>query len=286
VGVSGWPHVSVYGNQTIVIWSGKRRDFFPGEKGLIRIGTNKPIQMKYTAAEGGGLIPAVASGQNIVRQLLKNSYLNIRYVSWPSRETSEQTVNLWMFHRLYRYVARDCGWPQHEDIRTPGRKFKLVDHGKGRLADKRVRIDGNPWIGIDVSGGSCELGVISDELVSRNLNVEKGGMLLSLGYVTAVFANKGGNFGFVEDSLSSTISSSSYNPQLSILDAEFNSIFTAALSKGNATQQAKNAAQTAWRMSPSGYLRLRAIGGGLVPLAGFRNLYQWAADHCGYPKFQ
>ena len=262
-------YLSINGPSKIVVWaSTDELNFAFDASHLIRIGEDNPLQLTYLSKRNGLALPSAKVSEHLVEALAKGKAVYIRYVDWPEHDSHDVKIESPAFAYAWGIAAEKCGWHKLDvpSVLAPAelRIYEPTDPASKGYATASVI--GNDDIGLskgfDKYGGGCQIKVG----VHGILGMFKGHWATE----TASLLGSG---------------------KLTVFDKDGKTTFEAKFPDGYGGiggvpwGPAESAARAMWEASPNGTISVTDVtyDKQRVPLYGFRKLWQWGQNNCGFP---
>lgn len=243
--------------------------FAPDEQHLIRVGADKPVPLTYVKNRNALVVSDPAVAASVLKAIVDGKEVKIRYFDFPDRKYSDVQLKNPNVGYGYQRGVQTCGWKSigaSGELVPPQISVYQSEKNDGYAV---ARVVGNSDLTLnkdfDKSGGGCHFGV----------------------GIPKLFGMKKGQWVFHEVDHSGMTS-------VVIRDSDGKIEFSAKLPKdynlkdvfgGNPFPEGEAAVRAAWKLAPTGTVELDPPTrySKVAMLYGFRELWAWGVQNCGFP---
>jgi len=256
--------------------------FAPDEQHLIRVGTQKALPLVAVPRRNVLTLADPSLAPSVVKAVVAGEDVKIRFFTFPDRKMVDVAVENPNVGYGYKRAMAGCGW---RDIGPRGElapaKLSVYEATKPESAGyASASVVGNSQLtlnkGPDQYGGGCHIGVGVVKLFGLKMGQWVNENVDLNGRTSLVIRDSGGRVLF------SSKVPSGYGASVRLEKGAF------VPQPGNPWPAGEAAAKAAWRAGPLGTIQLDPpdIWNTQAMLYGFRELWTWGIQRCGFPAIQ
>jgi len=267
-------YFSVEGRSKVTIWPNSDDvHFAPDGKHLIRIGNATPSQLTYVSKRKALSVAETPLAAQVVKALAARESIKVRFVDWPSYENTDVTVEALAFAYVWSMAEKQCGWPTlGVPAQLPEPKLSVYEPTEEDSAGyATVAVPGNRDLalkkGFNKYGGGCHISVGVHDVVGMQGGRWTSGTVDLAGRTKITVRDSSGAVTF---------------------EGKVPTRYGMSATRGTDWDLGKEAEQAMWTAAPLGTVSI--MGGTYpkenVPLYGFRELWSWGIQKCGFPSLE